>query len=214
MEGWYICSREGVVISKLVLQDKDKSNPYYRFSLTVYLNQKPVEWVGWRYWPKSGDLKPPMFKTGRNWQWYAVFPKDEKESLWEEIKEAVQQAVKNKENSVHKPADENKEALFDLYLGLDQLTADGHRPEPIFEFRRQFPQYAREFFIRSLDDELKVLFEGLPEGRLWPDEYLKKKAEDVTREVWTVDDLVEHKKLGIFSDGDFKRIYEFLGGKR
>ena len=188
------------------LKKLDAEKETWQFATVVYW--QGVEWKvkGWRYWPESKTVKPPSYEAYKKRLPLVEFAGSQEQLLVE-----VDKALAGLQGSTR--VDDSQ--LFALYLELNKFED----PEVIFAFRRKYPQLSREFFIRSVDEELRPLFDSLPEGRLWPDEYLKGKAEQIVNKKphepgWTAAIASEHLDLGIFSEADFKRIYEFVGGKK
>lgn len=188
-----LCYTEGIMISDLEFNDKT-DNPHWRFSVTAYVGKYALRTVGWRFWPKSQDIKPPMFKIGKQFQPIVRF---ETPGAWQRIKDDVQEAIASMN-----PSDG---PLFQLFKYMQNA---GHESSMVF--KTQYPDLFRAYYIANLDPTMQGLFDSLPEGRLWPDEYCKVIAQNLLDGEWTVDDVAWHVTVGIYTPADYKRITELF----
>lgn len=129
-------------------------------------------------------------------------------------------AIPKGDGAFQRPPSKQELAEFRLYQFMESQG-----PQFLMEWKRAFPGLAKMFYIWSLDpvseeafreDYLLHIKEAMNSGsgpkRNWPDIYLKLRADEVMREVLSIDEITELLELGIFSKEDYKRIYEFLGG--
>lgn len=148
--------------------------------------------TGWRYWPDTGEIRPPAVKLGRTWA-----------PTWKEISP---QFLTHLSTEVRKLLGERGEEAGPL----DQYF-EKYEENPL-EFKQKFPHLFREVYIEygarhtDVPDAFRALFERLPEGRLWPDNVLDDTVRALLDKRKDVDDLSWDLAEGIISQADWEWI--------
>jgi hypothetical protein len=178
------------VEGRQVLKNITRVGDHYRATLVTTLGGEIVEIRGWAWWPQNDIIRFPSGKDGGK-----VVPLVSRTTTLENaVRELFRWQTKGFE-----------ERLLD-----EAYTMYAQSP---YNCRRIFPTLYRSVTIvyHGLERE----FEGLPEGRLWPDRLLLKMLEEHGQSDRAT--AMEEQKFdlvnGVISHGDAERLVELMEEK-
>lgn len=179
---------------------QEEPQEFWSFSLRLVSPLAPAwePWPvsGWKYWPSSGEVKPPMFRRGSYW-----FPtiKGFTTGQSEEVAKWVRAALREKGVTENIGPVDRRFDRFD-----DAGDSQAEHVKLWYEYGAEYPLLYRQWAGSKAEDPTAwdLLWQQLPEGRTWPDELLEYTAANLKAGSLSVDHFEAAVGLGVFSFAD------------
>lgn len=180
---------------------------YWRFVVILEYDGLAVPVAGWRYWPKSGAIKPPMVKTGPV---YTAVVRDFRKEVEARVRRRLMKALEE-EGSRYSGEDRedqggaSKPPDAEVALSMDDAWLDDREG-----FMHRWPAEYRTRVLKEASSEDRRAFSALPADRLWTDATLDQLLGLVRSGTTTLDELRWRVDNGVMTGKDVLYILDRL----
>jgi len=190
---------------------------YWRFVVILEYDGLAVPVAGWRYWPKSGAIKPPMVKTGPV---YTAVVRDFRKEVEARVRRRLMKALEeegSKDNGeiarggkphsspLPMPGGASKPPDAEVALSMDDAWLDDREG-----FMHRWPAKYRTRVLKEASSEDRRAFSALPADRRWTDATLDQLLGLVRSGTTTLDELRWRVDNGVMTGMDVLYILDRL----